>query len=87
MFANGHTQAVILALMTLTQRKCYYAAQVERLRMTIAERLRFLAQKCDELARTAPDENIRDRHIGIAASYRRLADREQFLEEHEQAIS
>jgi hypothetical protein len=53
--------------------------------MTIAERLRFLAQKCDELARTAPNENIRDRHLGIAASYRRLADREQYLEERDRA--
>jgi hypothetical protein len=50
--------------------------------MKIAERLRVLAQKCDELARTAPNENIRDRHIGMAASYRRLADREEFLAEN-----
>ena len=54
------------------------------LRMSNAERLRFLAEKCDELARTARNDNIRDRHLDLAASYRRLADREQFLEASEQ---
>ena len=48
--------------------------------MSNAERLRFLARKCDELASIAHNNNIRDRHLDLAASYRRLADREQFLE-------
>ena len=48
--------------------------------MTNAERLRFLARKCDQLASSAPNENIRGRHLELAASYRRLAEREDFLE-------
>ncbi len=50
------------------------------MRMSTAERLKFLADKCEQLASVAPNENIRERHLDLAASYRRLAEREHFLE-------
>ena len=57
-------------------------SDTEVARMSNTERLKFLAEKCEQLASLARDENIRERHLDLAASYRRLAEREQFLEKH-----
>ena len=48
--------------------------------MSNAERLRLLAKKCEDLAKRTPDPNVRSRQLELAASYRRLADKEDYLE-------
>ena len=48
--------------------------------MRVADRLRVLAGKCDDLAKTAATDEIRKRHASMAASYRRMADREEWLD-------
>ena len=51
--------------------------------MSHARQLRDLAQKCEQLAKTSPDEHMRKRHWELAASYRRLADREDWIEQRD----
>jgi len=51
--------------------------------MSNARRLRDLAQKCERLAKTSPNENMRRRHGELAASYRRLAEREDWIEQRD----
>ena len=48
--------------------------------MTSAQRLRVLAAKCDELATSGPSEEIRQKGANLAESYRRMADRDEWLE-------
>ena len=50
--------------------------------MSNAVHLRVLAEKCEELALVAPSDDVRKRQIELAASYRRLADREEWIDAH-----
>jgi hypothetical protein len=49
--------------------------------MTNAQRLRELAKKCEELATIAWSDDMRKRHTELAASYHRMADREDWLDQ------
>jgi hypothetical protein len=48
--------------------------------MSSAHRLRELAKKCDELAKNAPNDEIRQKQQSLAESYRSMASREDWLE-------
>jgi hypothetical protein len=49
--------------------------------MSNATRLRALASKCDELAEAASTKAERDKQRMLAQSYRRMAEREDWLEQ------
>ena len=49
--------------------------------MSNATRLRALAAKCDELAKAASTKAERDKQLMLAQSYRRMAEREDWLEQ------
>ena len=48
--------------------------------MSNAAQLRELASKCEELAKIAPTKVVKDKQLSLAASYRRMADREDWLD-------
>jgi hypothetical protein len=50
--------------------------------MSNANLLRELANKCDELAREASNVDVKLTQIRLAASYRRMAAREEWIDTH-----
>ena len=50
-------------------------------------RLRELAKKCEELASVAPNDQVRARQLELAEGYRRMAAREDWLEQHSYPLS
>ena len=53
--------------------------------MSNSERLRLLAEKCEDLAARTPDPVVRTRQLELASSYRRLADKEDFFDRRDSA--
>ena len=49
--------------------------------MSNANRLRDLANKCDEVAAAATTEEVRKRQTDMAAAYRRMAVREDWMDQ------